>query len=137
MPPSHGPIQTLVYIGTPENAQFVGPQDPQVLAEHIYRSEGPSGLNRDYLLELEKALDALSPESGDEHVTDLANRVREIVAREEEQKVKQNAAGQTDKVLLRTHTPVNVSPELLHQHHHEGFSRSGSIVEQEETEKTF
>ncbi|KAM7197620.1 glutathione-specific gamma-glutamylcyclotransferase [Naviculisporaceae sp. PSN 640] len=133
MPTSHGPIRTLVYIGTPDNAQFVGPQDPQALAEHIYHSEGPSGLNRDYLLELEKALDALSPDSGDEHVTDLSNRVRAIAAaREEEQK----AAGQTDNIL-RAHTPVNVSPELLHHHHHEAFRRAGSIDEQEETEKTF
>lgn len=132
MPPSHSPIRTLVYIGTPDNAQFVGPQDPQALAEHIYRSEGPSGLNRDYLLELERALDALSPDSGDDHVTDLSNRVRAIAAaREGEQK-----AGQTDNIL-RVHTPVNVSPELLHQHHHEAFRRAGSIDEQEETEKTF
>ncbi|KAI1828536.1 ChaC-domain-containing protein [Xylaria intraflava] len=72
------PIRTLVYIGTPDNDQFVGPQDPQALAEHIHRSEGPSGLNRDYLLELEKALDELSPESGDAHVTDLSDRLRQI-----------------------------------------------------------
>jgi cation transport regulator ChaC len=71
-------IQTLVYIGTPENDQFMGPQDPQELAEHIHRSYGPSGLNRDYLLSLETALDNLSPESGDEHVKDLANRVRKL-----------------------------------------------------------
>ncbi|APA09017.1 hypothetical protein sscle_04g037870 [Sclerotinia sclerotiorum 1980 UF-70] len=71
-------IRTLVYIGTPDNAQFTGPQDPQKLAEHIWRSEGPSGLNRDYLLSLDIALDELSPESGDEHVKDLANRVRKI-----------------------------------------------------------
>ncbi|KAI0392877.1 ChaC-domain-containing protein [Xylariaceae sp. FL0594] len=72
------PFKTLVYIGTPENDQFVGPQDPQALAEHIYSSRGPSGLNRDYLLELEKALAELGPESGDAHVTDLSNRLREI-----------------------------------------------------------
>lgn len=75
-------IRTLVYIGTPENDQFVGPQDPQALAEHIWRSEGPSGLNKDYLLGLEKALEELSPESGDGHVKDLADRVREIERRE-------------------------------------------------------
>jgi cation transport regulator ChaC len=72
------PIRTLVYIGTPDNDQFTGPQDPQMLAEHIYKSEGPSGPNIDYLLSLEKALDSLSPESGDGHVKDLANRVRKI-----------------------------------------------------------
>lgn len=72
------PIRTLVYIGTPDNEQFVGPQDPQNLAEHIFRSQGPSGLNKDYLLELEVALDGLAKESGDVHISDLARRVREL-----------------------------------------------------------
>ncbi|EGX92184.1 ChaC-like protein [Cordyceps militaris CM01] len=72
------PIRTLVYIGTPDNAQFVGPQDPQQLAEHIFRSRGPSGWNKDYLLGLDVALEELSPESGDEHVADLARRVRAL-----------------------------------------------------------
>ncbi|KAM3463941.1 hypothetical protein NHJ6243_002903 [Beauveria neobassiana] len=72
------PIRTLVYIGTPDNDQFVGPQDPQALAEHIFRSRGPSGLNRDYLFGLDAALEKLSPESGDEHVADLARRVRAL-----------------------------------------------------------
>jgi cation transport protein ChaC len=74
-------IRTLVYIGTPDNEQFMGRQDPQELAELIAISVGPSGLNRDYLLELEKALDELSPESGDGHIKDLAERVRSIEAR--------------------------------------------------------
>lgn len=71
-------IRTLVYIGTPDNDQFMGPQKPQELAEHIYKSVGPSGLNKDYLLSLETALDGLSTESGDEHIKDLANRLRKI-----------------------------------------------------------
>ncbi|KAG6012718.1 hypothetical protein E4U54_007324 [Claviceps lovelessii] len=69
-------VKTLVYIGTPDNAQFVGPQDPEELARHIWRSNGPSGPNREYLYELDDALRELSPESGDEHVSDLARRVR-------------------------------------------------------------
>ena len=73
-------IRTLVYIGTPTNSQFTGPQDPQTLAEHIYKSAGPSGPNKDYLLSLEAALDGLSRDSEDEHVTDLANRLRQIEA---------------------------------------------------------
>lgn len=109
-------IRTLVYIGTPENAQFVGPQDPQALAEHIYASEGPSGLNRDYLLELERALDELSPESGDAHVTDLSNRVREI-----ERRVK---SGQ-----VKVHAPKPLEP-VPHE-----FTKVHSVDEQEETEK--
>lgn len=72
------PIQTLVYIGTPDNEQFVGPQDPQELAEHILRSRGPSGLNKDYLFGLDTALAELCPESEDVHVSDLARRVRAL-----------------------------------------------------------
>ncbi|KAG6005208.1 hypothetical protein E4U21_000337 [Claviceps maximensis] len=68
--------QTLVYIGTPDNEQFVGPQHPEELARHIWGSEGPSGRNRDYLFGLDDALRELSPESVDEHVSDLARRVR-------------------------------------------------------------
>ncbi|KAK8139804.1 Glutathione-specific gamma-glutamylcyclotransferase [Apiospora sp. TS-2023a] len=109
-----GPIRTLVYIGTPDNDQFTGPQDPQALAEHIHASEGPSGLNRDYLLSLEKALDELSPESGDAHITDLSDRVREIEARD--------AKG-------KTHTRLPEEPAS-----HE-FRKVSSIDEQEETEK--
>lgn len=73
-------FKTLVYIGTPDNAQFVGPQDPDQLARHIHKSVGPSGLNKDYLLGLDRALEELSAESGDEHITDLANRVRTLDA---------------------------------------------------------
>ncbi|KAI6093936.1 ChaC-domain-containing protein [Hypoxylon rubiginosum] len=107
-------IRTLVYIGTPDNDQFTGPQDPQALAEHIYVSEGPSGLNRDYLLGLEKALDELSPESGDAHVTDLSNRVREIERKRRE----------GDLVVEGFEHPVS----------HE-FKKVSSVDEQEETEK--
>ncbi|RDA94178.1 hypothetical protein CP533_6544 [Ophiocordyceps camponoti-saundersi (nom. inval.)] len=70
------PISTLVYIGTPDNEQFVGPQDPDELARHILASRGPSGLNKDYLFSLETALDDLGPGSGELHVSDLARRVR-------------------------------------------------------------
>ncbi|KAK4099743.1 ChaC-domain-containing protein [Parathielavia hyrcaniae] len=119
-------IRTLVYIGTPDNEQFVGPQDPQELAEHIYRSAGPSGANRDYLWGLEAALDELSPESGDEHITDLSNRVRAIAA----------AAARDERER------IGAKEDVLHreQRHHEqphDFRRRGSVDEQEETEKTW
>ncbi|USW54281.1 Putative glutathione-specific gamma-glutamylcyclotransferase, gamma-glutamyl cyclotransferase [Septoria linicola] len=75
-------IKCLVYIGLPDNPQFQGFIPQQELAEHIVKSRGPSGENKDYLYELEKALDALSEESGDEHITDLARRCRSIEARQ-------------------------------------------------------
>lgn len=69
-------IQCLVYIGMPDNPQFLGALDPRDVAIKINESVGPSGENREYLLELEQALLQLSPESRDEHITDLAQRVR-------------------------------------------------------------
>ena len=75
-------IKCLVYIGLPDNPQFMGVQDPQALAEHIVRSRGPSGDNVDYLYELEAGLESLGPGSLDEHVSDLAERCRKIQARE-------------------------------------------------------
>lgn len=78
--PAHSsrPIMALVYIGTPDNDQFVGPQHPHDLARHIQASCGPSGLNKDYLYNLDAALAELSPDSGDAHVSDLAQRVRAL-----------------------------------------------------------
>jgi hypothetical protein len=151
------PIRTLVYIGTPDNEQFVGPQDPQALAEHIYRSEGPSGLNRDYLWGLERSLDELSPTSGDEHVTDLSDRVRAIAAKHRghgDEGLGPELGGpetgldqqqRTDDTgILRSPPPVHVSPpqtqglrhEQHQQHQHHEFRKVSSVDEQEETEKT-
>jgi len=73
-------IRTMVYIGTPDNEHFTGPQDPQKLAEHILQSVGPSGSNKEYLLALEAALEEMHPDSSDGHVKDLAKSVRRIEA---------------------------------------------------------
>lgn len=70
----------MVYIGLPENPQFLGPQDPEVLARHILKSRGPSGENKEYLFNLEEALLGLSEESGDWHISDLVERCKRIEA---------------------------------------------------------
>ncbi len=76
--PSLPPVRCMVYIGLPSNDQFVGPQDPQKLAEHIWKSRGPSGENKEYLFMLGKALQDLDKGSGDKHVEDLVARVKVI-----------------------------------------------------------
>lgn len=106
------PIRTLAYIGTPDNEQFVGPQDPQVLARHILASRGPSGPNNEYLYNLDTALNELSPESGDVHVADLAGRVR---------------------ALERTGSHAPETPPKLSPEAH--FRRQSSTAEAEEIEK--
>lgn len=69
---------TKVYIGTPENEAFVGPQDPEQLAAHIVRSHGPSGPNIEYLYHLGTALDELHPDAKDPHIADLITRAKRI-----------------------------------------------------------
>jgi glutathione-specific gamma-glutamylcyclotransferase len=75
-------IQCLVYIGMPDNPQFMGALERQDVAERINQSVGPSGENRDYLLHLEESLKGLSAESSDAHVSDLARRIRSMVPRQ-------------------------------------------------------
>lgn len=80
-PATHAqPIKCLVYIGLPENPQFLGPQDPDALAKKILGSKGPSGENREYLFNLEEALLGLSAESQDRHISDLVKRCKDIEA---------------------------------------------------------
>jgi cation transport protein ChaC len=107
--PSVDDIRCMVYIGMPDNPQFTGALEPADVAKKINESRGPSGENREYLLQLEQALSTLSSESGDEHVSDLARRVREMAPVE------------------RSKTMGGVGEHPLH--------KVGSTEEQEEIEK--
>ncbi|KXJ95728.1 ChaC-like protein-domain-containing protein [Microdochium bolleyi] len=133
-------IKTLVYIGTPDNPQFTGPQEPQALAEHIRASHGPSGANREYLLNLETALNALSPpDSGDAHITDLCDRVRALDDGGDDARHVDGAdRGKSKSSGDRGGGGgggggggVDVEATAATNH----FRRRGSVVEQEETEK--
>jgi len=62
----------------PDNPQFLGPLPLQSVAETINASIGPSGENREYLLHLHDALERLSPNSHDQHITDLAEMVQAL-----------------------------------------------------------
>lgn len=115
------PIRTLVYIGTPDNPQFTGVQDPQALAKHISQSHGPSGPNPEYLFSLESSLNELSEEAGDDHVSDLSNRVRSILGL---------TLVPSDGIAgaLRSQPPVHGEEPPHHRLEH-------SVEEQEETER--
>ena len=56
----------LFYIATPENSAYLGPADEMDIARQIQTAAGPSGRNRDYLLDLAGALRSMS--AHDEHV---------------------------------------------------------------------
>ncbi|MGQ4879432.1 gamma-glutamylcyclotransferase [Billgrantia sp. LNSP4103-1] len=63
----------LIYLATEKNAAFLGDAPLDEMAHQIANAQGPSGANRDYLLNLATALEDLG--AVDEHVFELAERV--------------------------------------------------------------
>ncbi|EON62026.1 hypothetical protein W97_01245 [Coniosporium apollinis CBS 100218] len=118
------PIHCLVYIGLPDNPVFLGPQEPQQLAEHIVTTRGPSGENKEYLYSLEQALVKLSPESGDDHVSDLVRRCHAIEAKARAAPSREPL--QQDYLAKGTAAQADFGNQLR---------RVGSTEEQEEVEK--
>ncbi len=68
----------LVYIATEDNAAFLGPAGEREIAWHIAGSGGPSGRNRDYVLDLAQALRRLR--AHDAHVFNIERLLLEIDA---------------------------------------------------------
>jgi len=62
-------LDALVYIATPDNFAHLGAADDETIAAQIHASVGPSGANRDYLIELHHALEQLG--ANDSHVARL------------------------------------------------------------------
>ena len=63
----------LTYIATPENEAWLGAASELEIARHIRSAAGPSGSNRDYLLQLADALRELDLE--DEHVFEIERHI--------------------------------------------------------------
>lgn len=68
----------LVYIATEKNAAFLGPASELDIARQIAASVGPSGRNRDYVIELAHALRTL--EKNDPHVFAIEQHLRALAA---------------------------------------------------------
>ena len=67
-------VNGVLYVADPENPAFLGPAPMAELATHIAGSRGPSGSNRDYVLQLAESLRELGDD--DPHVRELASRLR-------------------------------------------------------------
>lgn len=67
-------VSGLLYIATPENPYFIGPEALDATAAIVRRSHGPSGQNLEYVLALEQALAAMR--AHDPEVSALAELLR-------------------------------------------------------------
>jgi glutathione-specific gamma-glutamylcyclotransferase len=68
------PIEGLTYVAASNNPAYLGPAPLRELAGHISKTSGPSGSNRDYLLQLATALRELK--ASDPHIYALEALVR-------------------------------------------------------------
>ena len=67
----------LVYVATPSNPSFLGPAALEDMAAQIIRSEGPSGANLDYFLQLAQVMNEWDVD--DEHLAELEREVRQMM----------------------------------------------------------
>lgn len=74
-----GPLRALVYLALDGNPDWLGPAPVTAIAEHVLRSHGPSGSNREYVLRLDAALAEVGAPEG--HVAEVAHAVRRLEER--------------------------------------------------------
>ena len=77
--PSGQTIEGLTYNAHRENPNFLGDAPINSIAMQIALSHGPSGSNKEYILELEKVLNHHKVK--DEHVLNVAKQVKQIAER--------------------------------------------------------
>lgn len=72
------PFDLDIYIGSKDNPYYLGPASIQDIARQIYSSQGPSGHNVEYLLQLAEAMKTIAPGIDDKHLFELEAEVNSL-----------------------------------------------------------
>jgi cation transport regulator ChaC len=67
----------LLYTGTHDNSNYVGPAPLENTAEQMFNAACPSGRNTEHLLKISDSIKKFVPVDGEEHLFSLENLVKE------------------------------------------------------------
>ena len=76
---SNSPFPVLVFVATPKSSYWLGPASPQIIAEQVVSSSGPSGHNVEYVLRLADWVHQELPEVEDEHLFSIEEEIRRMI----------------------------------------------------------
>lgn len=72
-------FKITLYLGDHDNENYAGPADIKTIAEQVYRSEGPSGTNIEYVLKLAYAMKLFFPHVEDDHLFSLEKELNNLI----------------------------------------------------------
>lgn len=73
------PFKITLYLGDHDNENYAGSADIRTIAEQVYRSEGPSGTNIEYVLKLANAMKLFFPHVEDDHLFSLEKELNNLI----------------------------------------------------------
>ena len=102
---SNSPFPVLVFVATPKSSYWLGPASPDLIAEQVVSSSGPSGHNVEYVLRLADWLHQELPHVQDEHLFSIEQEIR-LKIRERSLSLK--------FLMGEKEEPVEAQPEVSH-----------------------
>lgn len=94
-----GSWPAAMYVAGPDNPDYLGPASLASIADQVRRSHGPSGANREYVIELDRMLAALGIE--DPHVAGVAALLRSAAPAHDQRPSEQHAPD-TEQSVVRS-----------------------------------
>ena len=74
------PMTVLAYIGTEASSHYLGQASEDSIARQVVSTEGCSGSNTEYVLNLASSMREIAPEVHDEHLFTLETKIKELLA---------------------------------------------------------